>query len=143
MNSQVSGHILIVDDQANWREALTSLLSIEGFHVIAVATFEEAKHMLSQEAFDLIILDVRLSDADTFDVQGIELLRQAKSQTPNPKAIILTGYPESVRSGVPERYGADAFLLKVPPHLAFDTKGFRETVKRLIRESRLKQSSSD
>ncbi|MHA2275153.1 MAG: response regulator [Candidatus Kariarchaeaceae archaeon] len=132
MKTKIKYSILVVDDQDNWREALTQLLSTEGYTIKAVASFKEAKEQIALNIFDLVILDVRLMDIDVFNVQGIELLRLVKDQEPAPKAIILTGYPESIRKGVLERYGADALLLKVPEGSRFDTKGFKEKVKTLL-----------
>jgi CheY-like chemotaxis protein len=130
--------ILLVDDQENWRDALTSILAGEGYSVEAVAGLEEAMDMVSQCALDLVILDVRLADRDTFDVRGIELLRFTKAQKSAPKVIVLTGYPESVNDGILERYGADALLLKVPQGSRFDTEGFKERVRELLEEERVK-----
>lgn len=135
MNSKITGHILLVDDQENWRAALTSLLSIEGHAVEAVASFEDAVGKISQGVFDLVILDVRLVDTDVFNVQGLELLRMAKEQETAPRVIILTGYPESIRDGILKQYGADALILKVPPGSSFDSRGFKKQVRRLLLET--------
>ncbi len=137
MNSEMTGRILVVDDQDNWRDALVSLLSKEGLAVKTIAHFAEAKEEISQEQFDLVVLDVRLVDADIFNVQGIELLQMVKAEGTAPKVIILTGYPENIRNGVLERYGADALILKVPPGSRFDSQGFKEQVRRLLQEARV------
>ena len=102
MNSKTAHNILVVDDQENWREALTLLLDGEGYKVETAEYFEDAIHFLSKMHFDLVILDVRLVDPDVFNVQGVELLRLIKSQKNAPKVVMLTGYPESLRDGVIE-----------------------------------------
>lgn len=124
--------ILIVDDQDNWRKALEKLLGQEGYIVETVASFKEAKDRILQAVFDLLVLDVRLTDADVFNVQGLELLRLAKSQERVPAVIILTGYPESIRKGVLKRYNADALMLKVPPGARFDPQAFKNKVRELL-----------
>ena len=129
----VTGHILVVDDQENWREALISLLSEEGHTVKGVARFEEAVELVSQEGFDLVVLDVRLADKDVFNVQGLELLQMIKAQQSAPRVIILTGYPESIYEGILDEYGADALILKVPPGSRFDSRGFQEQVRILLK----------
>jgi two-component system response regulator RegX3 len=132
MESRIIGRILVVDDQDNWREALTSLLSTEGYEVRAVSCFEDAAEEISQGVFDVVVLDVRLMDTDVFNVQGLELLRLAKGQEKAPRAMVITGYPESIRDEVLEEYGADALVLKVPPGSRFDSKGFKERVRELL-----------
>ena len=131
MNLDLKRSILIVDDQDNWRKALTSLLTQEGHTVKTLSRFEEAEKEISQSAFDLVILDLRLVDAEFFNVQGLELLRLVKAKKAAPRVIILTGYPESLRLGVQE-YGADALVLKVPQDSRFDIKGFKAQVQSLL-----------
>jgi two-component system chemotaxis response regulator CheY len=43
---QLIGNVLIVDDDRNTRELLTTMLSIEGFHAIAAEDGLEALHLL-------------------------------------------------------------------------------------------------
>lgn len=133
--SDKQDRILVVDDQPNWRDALIILLHKEGYKVTAVTCFEEATSELSRSTFDLLVLDVRLVDVDVFNVQGLELLRLAKSKDPAPKVIMLTGYPESIREGVLDKYGADALIHKVPPGSSFNKHDFKRRVEKLIRGS--------
>lgn len=133
MSDKVTGHILIVDDQPNWREALMDILTQEGYTVTTAEDFDGAMEALSENMFDLAVLDVRLVDRRVFNVQGLELLRNIKAQErSSPSVIILTGYPESIRDGVLEEYGADALLLKVPSGSQFDVEGFKKRVQELI-----------
>ena len=131
MNIDLKRSILVVDDQDNWREALTSLLTQEGHTVKTLSRFDEAKKEMSQSAFDLVILDLRLVDTEVFNVQGLELLRLVKAQKTAPRVIIITGYPESLRKSV-EEYGADGLVLKVPQGSRFDIKGFKAQVQSLL-----------
>lgn len=132
MDKEIKDTILVVDDQKNWRDALVILLDKEGYTVKAVDCFEEAIEELSRGTFALLVLDVRLVDTDTFNVQGLELLREAKMQNPAPKVVILTGYPESIRNGVLEKYGADALIHKVPLGSRFSPQEFKEQVHEIL-----------
>ena len=116
--------ILLVDDQENWRTALGTVLENEGYIVEKVSNFQDAINEINSKNYSLVILDVRLVDTDIFNVEGLELLKQAKSKALPPKVIILTGYPESIDDGVLQRYGADELILKVPPGSKFDTQDF-------------------
>jgi DNA-binding response OmpR family regulator len=132
MNTPNPPCILVVDDQDNWRDALTDLLSDEGYSVKTAAFFDDAISELNRTKFAVVVLDIRLVDIDIFNVQGVELLKVIKSQSYSPKVIMLTGYPESVREGVLDLYGADDLILKVPPQSRFDTVAFLEKIHKLI-----------
>ena len=131
MSLNILNHILVVDDQPNWRLAFKILLESEGLKVSEASGFKEAKEMLTKSAFDLVILDVRLVDDETFNVQGLELLYSIKAKTPATKVIIVTGYPESVG----EKSEADALIFKVPEGSTFDSRGFKNLIKELVDKS--------
>ena len=85
--------ILIVDDQQNWRDVISSLLASDGYEVNSVASTADAWRLLDNKSFDIAILDVRLVDDDPFDVQGIELLEQMKTRLGDRfPIVIMTGY---------------------------------------------------
>lgn len=133
MSRHVEGHILVVDDQQNWREALTSLLR-DRYWVQVAGSFDEAKEAILEFSFHVAILDVRLVDRDSLNVDGLELVRLIKEQRPNTKVVILTGYPKSVREEILEEYGVDAFLFKVPVGGRFDSQAFRALTNELVKK---------
>jgi DNA-binding NtrC family response regulator len=122
---------MVVDDQENWRELLRILLEKESFLVITVENFKECQDMLQRDVFDVIILDVRLVDQDTFNVEGLALLHEIRAKSPLTKVIILTGYPDSIKGET----GADAVLFKVPQEKTFNSLEFKELVKVLVSKS--------
>ncbi|HOU14415.1 MAG TPA: response regulator [Anaerolineae bacterium] len=126
------GRILIVDDQTNWRKALSSILMADGYEVVSAGSFEQAIAYLSTEKFDLVTLDIRLADEDILNVQGLELLRLIKEQQQPPKVIILTGYPDIVRDEALRTYKPDGFINKVPSGSYFDIKNFRSIIQHLL-----------
>lgn len=125
-------HILIVDDQDNWRLALTILLESEGYQVSQASNYKEAKTRLRRTTFDLVVLDVRLEDQDTYNVDGLDLLNTIRAKSPATRIIILTGYPDSLKTTPP----ADAVILKAPHGKRFDSVGFKRKVKELLRKAR-------
>jgi putative two-component system response regulator len=66
--SEISGTILIADDQASNRELLEELLSTQGFRVITVSDGAEALDQLSKAPVDLVILDVMMPHLNGFEV---------------------------------------------------------------------------
>lgn len=132
MSKMSSGikHALLLDDQSNWRKALRILLENEGLKVSEAGSSQEAKDTIKSSDFDLALLDVRLTDDDPFNVEGLDLLNFIKEFSPKTKTIVLTGYPEAIRNTMPDE--ADEFILKVPKKSTFDIKGFQEKVRRLL-----------
>ena len=66
--------ILIVEDDITFSLMLTTWLGKKGFVVRSSSSVSDAKRRLGEEAFDLVISDLRLPDSD-----GIDLLKWLKS----------------------------------------------------------------
>jgi CheY-like chemotaxis protein/HAMP domain-containing protein len=80
--------VLIVEDSAHEAEALVELLGREGFTVTRAESAGQALHLISQEEFSCIIMDLGLPDMD-----GISLLEKLQAQAPKkyPPIIVHTG----------------------------------------------------
>lgn len=99
--------VLLVDDEANIRDSLGESLQMEGYSVYAAASGEEAIPLLKDHRFDLVITDLMMPGLD-----GIEVLKSAKSLQPKIIVIILTGYGDMNSAIEALRLGADDYLLK-------------------------------
>jgi len=92
--------ILIVENEAQVREATRLRLETRGYRVFAAETAGEARQILERERVYLVIIDVRLQDdKDPNDVSGLDL---AADLGPEVTKIILTGFrtPEVTRSAL-------------------------------------------
>jgi DNA-binding NtrC family response regulator len=99
--------ILIVDDQPSVRFGLRSLLEAEGYRVLEAETGEQALAVVTENAPQLILLDLRLPDAD-----GVELLPRLKAIDDEVAVIILTAYG-TIESAIRAiKNGAENFLTK-------------------------------
>jgi DNA-binding response OmpR family regulator len=67
--------VLIVDDSATVRADLRGVLSAAGFSTLLCGNLVGARKALAEERFDLVILDVLLSDGD-----GVELLMELRAE---------------------------------------------------------------
>ncbi|MEA3347568.1 MAG: response regulator [Pseudomonadota bacterium] len=105
MNS--NNRILIVDDEKSIRLSLADELNDEGYSVDTAANGEEAFKLLAEEDFDLIITDLVMEGID-----GIEVLKKAKTMDPVLSVLILTGYGNLETAIAALRLGADDYLLK-------------------------------
>jgi DNA-binding response OmpR family regulator len=79
--------ILIVEDDLDLSEMLSSFLRVQDYEVMAAAWGEEALRISREHTIDLIVLDIRLPDID-----GYEVCRQLRAQrhTENTPIIFLT-----------------------------------------------------
>ena len=57
-------HLLLVDDEAAFREVIAERLTEHGFKVQQAGTGEDALERLSEFAFDILVTDLRLPGAD-------------------------------------------------------------------------------
>ncbi|MEA2011507.1 MAG: sigma-54 dependent transcriptional regulator [Verrucomicrobiota bacterium] len=79
--------ILVVDDEMSIVEVLRTLLTREGYTVVTASDGGEALTHLREEAFDLMISDVRMAPID-----GITLLHDAKEIQSHLAVIMMTAY---------------------------------------------------
>ena len=101
------GSVLIVDDEAEIRESLETLLELEGYDAETAASGEEGLAKLGEHPFDLVLLDLALPDRN-----GIDLLPAIRALDPQISVIMITAYgtvEDAVRA---MQSGATNFLQK-------------------------------
>jgi DNA-binding NtrC family response regulator len=117
---------LIVDDDADVRRMLTSVLEDAGYSVEAVDNGRQAIKSCERLPFDVALVDINLPD-----VKGTALLHELKRLQPRMVKIIITGEP-SVENAVKALYEkADGFITK-----PFDPQELLDTVRKLITEKK-------
>jgi len=79
--------ILVVDDEPSVTDSLRLILGDAGYEVLTVHSFAESTNILQRTEVDLVITDLRLSDAT-----GIDLITHVKTNTPDVEVILMTGY---------------------------------------------------
>ena len=110
MPSKENNHllnILIAEDERNIGDLLTELLDQEDRNITLVNDGLEAVNKLREKRFDLLITDLMMPEVD-----GMEVLHEAKKLYPDIMVIIITGYAslETAISAVKE--GAYDYLRK-------------------------------
>ncbi len=88
---QVSGTVLIVDDDPRQRTELSDCLVRTGVHVIECARGDIVLDALREYPADLVILDVNLPGR-----RGDELVDDIHAQSPDTKILLMTGNPDNV-----------------------------------------------
>ena len=117
----MKGNILIVDDAADIRELLGSILR-NTYEVAEAESGAALKQAFSELQPDVVLLDIKLPDAD-----GLDLLPQIKKQWPETEVIVLTGNATFDAAVEATKRGAYHFLNK-----PFDTSGLLVTVERAL-----------
>src|SRR4051812_6429091 len=105
--TQAQGCILIIDDEAEIRESLQTLLEFEGYEVETAANGAQGLAKLGDRPFDLVLLDLALPDRN-----GLDLLPEIRALDPQIAVIMITAYgtvEDAVRA---MQSGAANFLQK-------------------------------
>jgi PAS domain S-box-containing protein len=82
-------NILLVDDQPDHLAALKSMLADLGQNLVTAASGEEALHLLFQDDFAVVLLDVQMHGLDGFATAQVVRSRERTRHTP---IIFLTAY---------------------------------------------------
>ncbi len=101
------GSILVVDDEAEIREGLETLLSSEGFEVTPAETGEAGLARLEDKPYDLLLLDVSLPDRN-----GLELLKEIHRRDPYLSIILITAYGSIDMARAAFKSGAQDYITK-------------------------------
>ena len=99
--------ILIVDDDANIRETLSTILQQEGYSIDTARNGQEAMRKSRNKFFNIALLDIRLPD-----MEGTKLLTTMHENLPKMMKIMITGYPTLENAVAALNLGADAYILK-------------------------------
>ncbi len=99
--------ILIVDDEVSMRKNLVDLLSSRGYSVTEAGDGLEALQAVSDNRFDLVLLDLNLPGMD-----GITALGEIRNSQPDLPVIIFTAYGTSERAIRAMKAGAYDYMEK-------------------------------
>jgi DNA-binding NtrC family response regulator len=108
------GHVLVVEDDPEWRKILRDFLKEEGFKVRDVSDYEGARETLRQNPFQLATIDINLRESPRLG-EGKRLLRHIKESYGDVMpCIVITGSdltPEDAASLAIE-YGIIGYIEK-------------------------------
>src|SRR6476620_6731566 len=107
MNYVTPPSVLVVEDESDLRQLVGDSLQAAGFEPVLVATAAEAMSRLDAFAFDALVVDLRLPDAD-----GMDVLAAALDRYPGILSVVMTGYGGVDEAVAAIRRGALDFLIK-------------------------------
>jgi DNA-binding NtrC family response regulator len=129
--------VLIIDDDPLIRKTLSSHLSRQGFEVQLAESGDEGIEKFKESCPELVLLDVRLPDAD-----GLEVLRRIKELNKKICVLIMTAYDDMRTTVDAIKLGAFEYLVKplnfvdldLTVEKALQVKSLEEKVSYLIEE---------
>lgn len=124
--------VLVIDDQDGWYEAIAPILEEMNCVVHHVNTAKSAFQEIQTIDYNLIILDLRLTEDKEYDVQGLNILEKLSKSEKSPPVIIWTGHATPALRQKAEWYKAFAFLEKIGDEKSFDRDLFVATVKKAL-----------
>ncbi len=123
--------ILVVDDEAKMRRLLEIMLTQMDYDVLQASDGVEAVAVLTHQAVDLVITDLRMPNLD-----GIGLLRQLREHHNEMPVIVVTAYG-TVESAVDAmKYGASDYIVR-----PFELEAVHAAVQRALRLSKVQREN--
>ena len=110
--------ILVVDDEPDLRTLYELTLLREGYQVDVAENVAQAWQRLSEQAFDVLITDMRLPDG-----LGIELIQRLRALKRNERCVVITAYGSAENAVESLKAGAFDYLTK-----PVDLKQFRAVI---------------
>lgn len=106
--------VLLVDDDATFRDRLARALKSRGVDTLGVATGEEALTSVRTQPFSGAVIDLKMPG-----MSGLELVRALRDQAPDLTLVVLTGFGSIATALEAVRIGARDYLTKPvdPDHL--------------------------
>lgn len=120
----LTGRVLVVDDEASVRGVLAEMLIGEGHHVSVASNGEEALRILDSQEIDIVLTDLSMPKTD-----GVTLAAEIKSRKPNTKVVLISGYGGEKAY---ERAGRNQ-CIDVALSKPFDVSDISRTVRQLLK----------
>ena len=99
--------VLIVDDETNIRNSVVDLCRVEGMEAQSASNGLAAQKLLSEEHFDVLVLDIRMPGMD-----GLQLLTWMREDGPTVPTIMISAYGDIQDAVGAMKLGAADYLVK-------------------------------
>lgn len=106
------GKILVIEDQAEVRQAIAMLLATARHETVAAQSPEEALEQVRRENFDLILLDLNYRRDTTSGAEGLQLMSLLRAQGIDAPIIAMTAWGSIELAVEAMHTGANDFLQK-------------------------------
>ncbi|MDQ8197004.1 response regulator transcription factor [Pelagicoccus enzymogenes] len=99
--------ILVAEDDPHIRTGLVDTLESEGYKVTSAHDGKQASSLLSQETFDLALLDIMMPGKD-----GYALCQEVRAKSPQTAIVLLTAKSQEIDKVLGLKLGADDYITK-------------------------------
>ncbi len=123
--------LLIVDDERNIRSSLAAFFQALGYEVHTAASGREARALVEEHAFDLVLTDFRMAE-----INGLELLAEIKRRRPETLVILMTAYATVENAVAAMKAGAYDYVTK-----PFSLDQIQPVVERALQMQRLQSEN--
>jgi sigma-B regulation protein RsbU (phosphoserine phosphatase) len=129
---EITGRILVIDDEAIVRDSIVAYLEDSGFDVIQAENGLDGVACFNSQRPDIVLCDLRMPSMD-----GLAVLKQINAKDPNTPFIVVSG--AGVMADVVEalRLGASDYLIKP----IIDLEVLEHSVVRNLKQLRLMQEN--
>jgi DNA-binding NtrC family response regulator len=131
VNGTPKGRILVVDDEADIRESLETLLSLEGYDIDLAQNGSEGLKKIETGSYDLILLDLMMPDRS-----GMEVLVEVRERDRETPIFMITAYGSVEVAVRALKAGADDYFSK-----PWDNEKLLVEIERMIARSRLEREN--
>ena len=126
--------ILVADDSSTIQKVVSITLSEEPFEIFECFDEKELFNLIEEDDFDLILLDVNLSE----DKNGYVLAKEILKMSPESKIMLLLGTFDSISENLFSESGAHEKIIK-----PFDSKKFVQKCRDLIGSDELEEGDEE
>ena len=131
VNGTPKGRILVVDDEADIRESLETLLTLEGYDIDLAQNGSEGLKKIETGSYDLILLDLMMPDRS-----GMEVLVDVRERDRETPIFMITAYGSVEVAVRALKAGADDYFSK-----PWDNEKLLVEIERMIARSRLEREN--
>jgi len=126
------GRILVIDDEADIRESLQTLLEMESYQVELASNGAEGLAKLEASAYDLVLLDLMMPDRS-----GMEVLADIRQRDRETPVVMITAYGSVEVAVKALKTGATDYFSK-----PWDNEKLLIEIDRMIGQRRLEQENT-
>ncbi len=126
---KLKGKILVVDDEKSMREVLEIFLKGEGYEVAVAEGGGSAIEFAKKDIFDLVITDLKMPG-----MNGVEVLKNVKSISPNTIVVLITAFGSTESAIEAMKLGAYDYIQK-----PFKMDDIRLVVKNALEKQKLQK----
>jgi two-component system response regulator PilR (NtrC family) len=105
--AKAPARVLVVDDERSMRELLSIVLRRDGYDVLIAEDGAAGLELLKRERVDILITDIRMPQ-----MNGVDLLREAKRIAPDIVSIVMTAFATTETAVEALRLGAADYVTK-------------------------------